>query len=73
MACAWVGERRADDGTKPTAIFAKDYLEPKKCPLKRMLLALATAKHGINEYLASNGTFYNICRLLLIFIWQSLK
>ena len=66
-------EKEADDGTKPTAIFAKDYLEPKKCPLKCMLLALATAKHGLNEYLASNGTFNNICRLLVIFIRQSLK
>ena len=66
-------EKEADDGTKPTAIFAKDYLEPKKCPLKCMLLALATAKHGLNGYLASNGTFYNIHRRLLIFIWQSIK
>ena len=61
-------EKEADDGTKPTAIFAKYYLDPKKCPLKCMLLALATANHGLNEYLASNGTFYNICRLLLVFI-----
>ena len=66
MVCVLRGwEKEADDGTKLTEIFAKDYLEPKKCPLKCRLLALATAKHGVNEYSASNGTFYNLCRLKL--------